>query len=482
LEANETRSSLLFIFIFVSLVISNRDSLLQEDITLPEKLSQMTINSTDEVDLLVHQAFYMALQTPQSFFALLQSVFRHSRIPDPSPLSDELANLVCMPISPQELVRLTVSDIPKFQKRSSLEQMEPWKRTFPVNDELLILDCRLSEEYTSGHLLNSLQIDPRLCEDELKLLDLLDELKPKQGIHICILGDGKPSSNPMAKFESKVRELLLRNNFRSISFCEGGFQDLHLYLKGAGILHQLTDHDLRRCWECNGFRSDLPAKQIRVVPASRALSLVGLTILKLGNSFPNPDRLLYFRCIDELTTFMCCELLSFIDVQLVQFKIISTSKAAHEKIARAFAPYSHVLSLALTCVSFRSIFRKDLVKGELVENAIRICEPSFVEMFGEVGASSPASNVIVVFEPILNWHTMTTVSEILDSLQKYFQEDINQVQVVVCCIVAGRSCWEKIWKFYSMKLPSLHMVCVLIEQAYFDGVSREIGFGLLQDE
>lgn len=150
--------------------------------------------------------------------------------------------------------------------------------------------------------------------------------------------------------------------------------------------------------------------------------------------------------------------------------VLTTSSTALQYFSKATLPYQS--SMQVTCISikFQSVIRDEVLKGDTVTTAVRVTEPSLATVFEEHKDNQHTG--IIIFEPLLTWNSVTVVSETLESVFSFLEGMSSEHEVCVSTLVGGRGVMEKIHRCCGSKIPSLQVVCGIVEQISFDGTSQ----------
>eukprot|EP00808_Paulinella_micropora_P024123 g6238.t1 len=243
LEAHE--DTMLHYFVSLALLISHRKLILHERmVNLPETLSLISIQTVQEVALLVQKAkrTFRAL-TPNTVRTYLRSITSR-KISIDSAEYEHLASMNCLEVSAEEIVSQCYTD-------SS-------GRTI----KYFVLDCRPMEQYNAGHLPCAFHVDPDLLMQPEQLSRTVKDLSGMRGCHFVFCAEGGGAHTH--KSSLAIILYLLQKRFKHISTCEGGYEACHALIleKRARLAesggdenvshggYELVDHDLQRCFEC----------------------------------------------------------------------------------------------------------------------------------------------------------------------------------------------------------------------------------------
>ena len=250
---------LLFYFICLTLIISQRSIILKESIVqLPETLSRLSIHSTREVNNLINKAKRLYRNaTSESLYQKLYNVTRDKIIVDSTEYK-YLINLPCIIISAEEVVtHLYNSDyiITTNTKPSLLKYF--------------VIDCRSTEQYDNGHLPCAYHISPELIHHQVELYNNIDGLASMKGCHFSFINSGL-NEHLLSENNNTENNLNINNNniydsallffvqtfikkgFKYVSICAGGYKAAHAIVRNSSQSFELVDHNPDRCLECNG--------------------------------------------------------------------------------------------------------------------------------------------------------------------------------------------------------------------------------------
>ena len=240
---------LLHYFVSLALLIANRAAILREaEVSLPELLSKLSINSRkDALTLLQRAKRLYRHNTSRGCMARLHDITA-AKVSIDSPAYSELAAWSCLQLSAEELIaNLLPPAAPQPHSAGALK--------------FFVLDCRPAERYESGHLPQSLHLDPSLLEERRadELERRLEGVTAMRGCHFALLADSsrfEPEADgaaaPPPSAAVSFLSLLLRRGIKYLSLISGGYSACHACILRLERSSELIDHRPDDCLECNG--------------------------------------------------------------------------------------------------------------------------------------------------------------------------------------------------------------------------------------
>jgi len=217
---------LLHYFISLALMLSHRDALLGEPaITLPEKLTRLSITSTGQVRDLVQEAFGLRERTPVSFLLQLHALTTRT-IPVDSVEYQHLLRCATLTVSPHEVHAKIYQQLTTDASRASDS-----RDGSGLTIRYVVIDCRPLKQYQSGHLPSSIYIDPRNIEaqglgNSSALAADLNQLTALRGLHhFCLLPEGAGPAKEAGA--AALVAYMLERGIKYVSIIQGGYEAFH---------------------------------------------------------------------------------------------------------------------------------------------------------------------------------------------------------------------------------------------------------------
>eukprot|EP00474_Spongospora_subterranea_P010602 CRZ11060.1 hypothetical protein [Spongospora subterranea] len=229
--------SLIIYFLAVALLISNSEMLRnQSPVVLPERLTQLNIESIGLVDQLFALANALLANTPVSFLNFFRCVVSKNITVDSS-LYESIASLECVCIDAQEVVEHCYPTA--FPARA----LSPSRSL-----KFFIIDCRPSNHYNSGRLPVAYHLNPVLYMEPEKLARTVQVFSSNTDSHFVFLLDSHDAR--ARKHFMGLQLFFIQNGFKYVSSCLGGFSACHDFVIKSGRGIDLVDHKRSTCIDC----------------------------------------------------------------------------------------------------------------------------------------------------------------------------------------------------------------------------------------
>lgn len=477
--------SLLHVFVSLSLLISHREEIMNENVVaLPQFLSGIKINSTQEVDGLVSKAKLLyRSQTPQSVRHRMHSITT-MKINVDSWEMRQMQALPCVSVSADEIVR---------------HCYEAQGKTNPI--KFYVVDCRPRRLFEAGHLPCAHHLDPDLLAKPQKLNAEVEKLQSMKGVHFCFVSQGGEGQAKARASGAIMNQHFLQMGFKYVSVVEGGYHECHKIINVPNSAFELVDHNPKVCAECNprskgskgifsafkrrvkGLMSDkgssaasdgvsgTPNKDKRMAKLAEDLKSLNIPDTTLELSHTNEVALLHtmlrdrkttgsrlFKCVDRLAALVMGEAFDGLELRekevttssgglytgvesLVSVCGIALTEVDEIVLKRALEPFSYISHVELGQIRFlHSPFRSDTPRSVGSPRSPSPRTPTPRSQLSKNGVSisvylpdDVASRSVYVYTSVLGPENEEEVFESINELSRH-----GVVRITIVCIIAAR--------------------------------------------
>ena len=134
---------------------------------LPEILNTLELENTGSIDVLMERGRHLIRTTPRTTIDLLRNLHSHRELPLDSAIFTKVMSMKILALTADEILenefdqKLNVVQEAESPEQSPNGMREGAEPRHIFKEKYLMIDCRSRLEYTSGHLPQSMHIDPQ---------------------------------------------------------------------------------------------------------------------------------------------------------------------------------------------------------------------------------------------------------------------------------------------------------------------------------